>query len=212
MAALTLILALLVAQPVFVQAADVTTREGIVLKTVFKKPAAGKRTLVMLHGWKAVKEEWGPLITVLEKDGWGYLAYDARPNGPGMKFIDDVGMVLKYLESQGIKRDTVSLAGASLGANVILGYAALTGFKGSLVALSPGLDYGGLKMEPMVPRVKAQTLMAVSKTDEYAAASAKELAKLNSNVTLWDDAKTGHGVQMFNPEFLKRLMAWLNAN
>ncbi len=212
MAAFALILALFIASPVFAQTADIKTREGIVLTAVFKKPAANKRTLVMLHGWKAVKEEWNPLIAVLEKNGWGYLAYDARPGGPPMKLIDDVGMVLKYLESQGVRRDTVSLAGASLGANVILCYAAMTGFKGPLVALSPGLDYGGLKMEPMVPRVKAQTLMVASRVDAYAYDSSAKLAKLNSNVTLWDDEKTGHGVQMFNAEFLKRLMAWLSAN
>jgi pimeloyl-ACP methyl ester carboxylesterase len=116
------------------------------------------------------------------------------------------------LESQGIERKTVSLAGASLGANVVLTYAALTGFGGSVVALSPGLDYQGLKTEPMVPRLRGPVLIVASPADPYAHASSKTLAKLNTNVKLWTDVKAGHGTQMFDAPLLTRLTSWLTAN
>jgi pimeloyl-ACP methyl ester carboxylesterase len=214
LAALALILALLAAAPVAAHGSEVKikARDGFVLTAVYKKPAAGKRTLVMLHGWKSVKEEWNPLIGELDKSGWGYLAYDSRTDGPRTQFVDDVGMVLKYLESQGIERKTVSLAGASLGANVVLTYAALTGFGGSVVALSPGLDYQGLKTEPMVPRLRGPVLIVASPADPYAHASSKTLAKLNTNVKLWTDVKAGHGTQMFDAPLLTRLTSWLTAN
>jgi pimeloyl-ACP methyl ester carboxylesterase len=215
LAALALILALLTAAPAFAQTNDVAikARDGFVLKAIYKQPAAGQPTLVMLHGWKSVKEEWAPLMKELDKaGGWGYLAYDSRQEGPRSQFVDDVGMVLQFLEKNGADRKKVALAGASLGANVVLAYAALTNFAGPVVALSPGLDYQGLKTAPMVPRLRKPFLLVASAADSYAYSSVQSLGELNTNAVVWADVKPGHGVQMFDDKFLPRLVSWLNKN
>lgn len=214
MAALALIFALLTSAPAFAKTKDVDIKahDGFVLKAVYQKPPTGGHVLVMLHGWKSVKEEWEPLMKALEKNGWGYLAYDSRQDGPRTQFVDDVGAVLLFLQEVGVDRKRISLAGASLGANVALSYASLTHFSGAVVALSPGLDYQGLVTKPFVPRLSAPFLLVASPADQYAHKSIKELAKLNENAELWDDVKAGHGVQMFDENFLSRLVSWLNAH
>jgi pimeloyl-ACP methyl ester carboxylesterase len=212
LAALAVILSLLFASPVFAQNIVLKGRDDVSLKAVFSKPAAGKKTVIMLHGWKSGKEEWDPLRKDLEKAGWGTLAYDSRIEGPRTRFIDDVGAALQFLEKEGVHRDKVALAGASLGANVVLLYGALTGFTGPIICLSPGLEYQTLKTDTAIKQVKGPVLLVASPYDHYAHESSVALHKLNPKSMLWTDVKPGHGVQMFDPALLERLVKWLAAH
>lgn len=217
MAALAVILALLAASPVLAENPtniQIQARDGFPLKAVLKKPTAQQHTVVMLHGWQSVKEEWEPLMKQLDAIGWGYLAYDSRSSGPRELMIDDLGMVVRVLEKEHqVPRSGLVLAGASLGANVVLNYAALTGFTGPLICLSPGIDYQGLRVDgSAVNKLTNPILVVASTSDRYAYETGRFLVKKNPPITFWSDVKRGHGVQVFDEAFLARLIKWLQAH
>ena len=215
------------------------TADGPRLEALFHAPAAGKPTVVCLHGLAAVKEEWSPFLAALEKAGWGYLAYDARghgessltkdangapngfqafgPPGPGtpwQKMVDDVGAAIKFLSTEKkVNRETISLAGASLGANVVLTYAALTNRPRAVIALSPGLNYAEIKPEDTLSQLKEpHVLLVASPTDRYAFESSRTLVAQRPGTVFWSDVKPGHGAQMFDDALLARLIQWLAKN
>ncbi len=213
------------------------TPDGEKLIGLFEAPKPNKPFVIMLHGLAAWKDEWAPLMAVLAQEGWGYLAYDARGHGlssrsksadgspdgfryfgspnPGSaweKMIDDIGSAIRFLSSERkIKRETIFLAGASLGANDALNFSALSIPPQGLILLSPGLNYQGILTEKPIQKVRCPVLIVSSQADLYAYQSSKTLKKLNPKVDFWSDVKPGHGVQMFDENLLKRLMAWLQA-
>lgn len=192
------------------------TADGVVLSALFVKPAAEKPTVIMLHGFSSAKEEWQPLIDQLTTSGLGSLAYDSRPAGaPWKQLVDDVGAAIRYLETtQSIDRKKkIALAGASLGANVCLKYAALTDTGKCVLLLSPGLNYQGLTTLDAIARVKHIPILIVANpSDTYAYQSAMELTPQMVNGKFWSSNKPGHGVQMFDQDLLKRLSAWLDSS
>lgn len=190
----------------------------------------------MLHGLSSSKEEWKPLMLELEKIQWGYLAYDARGHGessvkkgadgepvgyryfgppkrgsPWERMINDLGAAVYFLthERSG-DPNRIYVAGASLGANVTLNYAALTGKPAGIILLSPGLDYRGVKTGSAIKKVgKLAVLIVAHPNDHYSFESSQKLKATNPNVTFWHDVKPGHGVQMFDASLLTKIMAWL---
>ncbi len=180
------------------------------LVAVYSPPSVGKPTVIMLHGLASNKAEWQPLIDACASKGIGALAYDSRPPGtPWSKLVDDLGAVLRDLETHHhVDRKTVILAGASLGANVCLKYAALTANGKAVLLLSPGLDYQGLTTADALPKVKVPVLIVAHPADAYAYKSSMQLTPLASDAQFWTSKKPGHGAQMFEPDLLGRLCQW----
>jgi alpha-beta hydrolase superfamily lysophospholipase len=210
---------------------SILTKDGQTLAAVYRKPAPGRPVLVMLHGLSSTKEEWAPFSELLAKAGWGTLAYDARAHGasdpskkgiralgnpgPGSaweRMVDDLGAALRFLEKQGISRSSVSVCGASLGANVAARYAALSSPLRAVVLLSPGLNYMEFNPEGDVIRIASPTLMVASVEDKYAFQSCLRLKNLAPAHELWTDVPPGHGVQMLTPPFAERLLQWLETS
>lgn len=223
----------LAADPSF-DAVQFKTRDGIPLHAFFSEPQAGQPTVIMLHGLAAQKEEWLPLAQELRAAGLGVLAYDARGHGassrsknkdgspneyqhwgpPGPRstwerMIDDVGTAVAFLQEQKVDRDSIVLAGASLGANVALNYAVLARPVRGLVLLSPGLNYAEIKTEEVIGKVSQPVLIVASEADPYSFSSSKTLKKKARNAALWTNVKAGHGAQMFDAALLKRLVQWI---
>ncbi len=189
------------------------TPDGTSLVAIYSAPSAGKGTIVLLHGLASGKGEWTPLIDVLAKNGFGALAYDMRaPGTPWQKLVDDVGAAVRYLEEkQHLKRQDIFVGGASLGANVSLRYATLTGVGKAVLLLSPGINYQGLTTEDAVVRATQPVLIVASESDTYAYTSSVRLASLSPKVVYWTSRKAGHGVQMFDDDLLARITQWLTA-
>ncbi|MCG3204798.1 MAG: hypothetical protein KCHDKBKB_01515 [Elusimicrobia bacterium] len=189
------------------------TPDGTTLHALFVKPHSHKTTVVMHHGLASVKEEWTPLIENLEKNGMGVLAYDSRPPGTSwQKWVDDVGAAIRFLEqTKGIDRKGVALAGASVGANVCLKYAALTQGRHALLLLSPGLDYQGVQIELDLPAVKDNPLLIVAHpSDVYSFQSSQRLVSKAPHAQFLKSQKSGHGVGMFDTELLKTITMWFD--
>ena len=192
------------------QKIQIKTPDGTVLSALFTPPVGDNPLVLMLHGLDSSKEEWQPLISELEKAKWGTMTYDARRSGtPWQKWVDDEGAVVRFIEKAGTPRSRIFLVGASLGANVSLKYSELTRVGKGLILLSPGLNYQGLITADSVGKVSAPILIVASPADAYAASSSLELKKISKHVQLWMDVKPGHGVQMFDPALLARILDWL---
>ena len=225
------------AAPVWAKPAAVSlvAADGRRLAAVYAPPSKGKGMVVCLHGLGAQKEEWAPLLARLEKEGWGYLAYDARGHGdssqtrsaegypdewrrfgppgrgsPWRKMIDDAGAAVAFLAKSDVPRTSVVLAGASLGANVALNYAALSSGIGGAVLLSPGLNYQGIETLAVAERAGAlPVLLVASRADGYAFQSAKALASRLENGRLLSDVPPGHGVQMLDEKTIETVFRWM---
>lgn len=231
-AALLIILLTLVGGPVGSTASFQTVRfagaDAFPLVGTFHAPEKGHPTILLLHGLGSTKEEWRPFSDRMASLGWGVLAYDARghgksapptyrsfgrpaPESPWEKMIDDVGRAIHFLEKdQGVDRSSIYLAGASLGANVALNYAALTRSVRGVILLSPGITYQGVRTDKPSGLIRrTPVLLVVSPPDFYAYKSCLQLKKNHPAFDLWTDVKDGHGVQMFDSSLLSRLSEWL---
>lgn len=212
-----------------VETVSFETTDGRRLVADYGAAAAGRPTVVLLHGLGSTREEWRPLVSRLADSGAGVLAYDARghgasavapdevrsfgpprPGSPWMKMIDDVGAAMRYLERAGVRRDAIVLGGASLGANVALNYVALTRPVSRLLLLSPGSDYQGITLHrPLEKNRRTPVLIVVSEADAYAYESVARLALGDPQMEIWTDVSPGHGVQMFDEKLLGRLVDWI---
>lgn len=144
--------------------------------------------------------------------------------GPGSewdKMVKDLDVVIKYLvKEKNVKEENIILCGASLGANICLIYGSKNRNIKNLILLSAGWDYAGLKTEPAAKKVvnnhnnKLRILFAASFMDSYAYSSTRQLINIlksgNVEITFLEGKDAQHGVQMFDDEFLKKLLKWIN--
>ncbi len=192
------------------QAVSFPCPDGSSRAALFVQPKPNAPVFILLHGLASSKGEWTPFLTVLEKRGWGGLAYDMRqPGTPWPQLVNDVGAALRYLEKEkSVERRQIFLGGASLGANVCLKYHVLTSNGAGVMLLSPGLNYQGLTTDDLISQVTAPVLLVASPADSYAYQSCEALQHAVPSVAFWSDVKPGHGVQMFDDKLLQRLLDW----
>lgn len=209
--------------------------DGVFLVGRWAKPAkAGKRTWLLLHGLGAGKEEWQAFAKALREQGFGYLSMDLRghgesrktksggeldyrsflTSGPGSQWfnmIDDVDAALQFLAQNRISSATAVLAGASIGANIVLNYAARQqSRRNTVVLVSPGLMYaGGLATEAAMQGFSGRAALVVGKGDEYAYKSCLRLNKIQAQTALFVKEASAHGVGLFDGQWEKPIFAWL---
>ncbi|MBI2097235.1 MAG: alpha/beta fold hydrolase [Candidatus Sungbacteria bacterium] len=208
------------------------TRDGVTIKGDYYE-GGGERAVLLLHMMPATRSSWVAFANTLVLEGWSALAIDLRGHGEStmsprgvldyQKFTDaehqasiaDVEAAVAYLTTEK-KMKEISIAGASIGANLAFFYAASHPEIRSLVLLSPGLDYHGVNAEAVAGQFggKTRLFFLASRDDEYAAASTEEIyqkVKGEKQIQLFGDA--GHGTTILErqPEYLKILASWLAA-
>lgn len=202
------------------------TADFITIAGDWAAPEGAKNAALLLHMMPETRESFTPLSAELNKKGIATLAIDLRGHGessrmemPGKpvvildykKFIDkdhqasrlDVDAALNFLASKGFNESAIHLIGASIGANLALD--AMSRYKGIArgVALSPGMDYRGVKTESAVralsPRQKIWLIAADG--DKYSADSVTALHQLQKEtITLTIFAGSGHGTALFSSQ------------
>ena len=140
------------------------------------------RGVLLVHMMPSTKESWRMLAKRLRGSGYHVLAIDLRGHGESVggpegyktfgdeehqKSILDVEAGVGFLKTKGVVEDHLSVIGASIGANFVLRYAAEHGTK-NCVLLSAGLDYKGIKADPLVQKFKngQRVLFVASQDDE----------------------------------------------
>ena len=184
--------------------------------------------VVLLHMLNKNRNDWDVFAEQLQKEGYSILSIDLRGHGQSLKkdgrtvewqmfsekdfndMILDVKAAKEFLEQKGVIK--INLIGASIGANIALNYAAEDIEIKTIVLLSPGLDYRGVKTEENVKDYGNRPILIVaSEDDEYSAISSKKLLELaigKKELKMYTNA--GHGTRMFpNTDLDKIIIDWL---
>jgi pimeloyl-ACP methyl ester carboxylesterase len=191
------------AEPFDVAVPGFSEKDDLILQGDYTAPASSSSlVLVCLHGLGSSRGEWAPLIRQATQRGWGCVAYDLRGHGNSRGtmagntinqedpengrdpdfwklFPTDLGEVLSALEKRsGADANRIVVAGASLGANVAVTFAAQRPGLRGVVLLSPGLDYAGLQTEGPMMILETPALLVAARPDRYAFMSGERLIAL----------------------------------
>ena len=177
--------------------------------------------VILLHMLWGNRTSWDEYARELADAGYAVLSIDLRGHGETGGAVDwesavsDLQQVWSYLiERPNIDLDRTAFVGASIGANLALIAGANEPAVRTVVLLSPGLSYAGVKTEAAMQSYgERPVLIAASKEDTYAASSSIALeanALGESQLIMYEDA--GHGIFMIKaePELSQLIIEWLD--
>ncbi|MGH9805475.1 MAG: alpha/beta hydrolase [Candidatus Acidiferrales bacterium] len=165
------------------------------------------------------KEEWLPLATRLRAEGYGVLALDLREGGrtDRERLLADARAGFSFLrEQKKVDAARIGVAGASLGANTALNFAAAEPMVRVAVLLSPGLNHLGVTTEPALRDFGARPLLLAGAEEDLSSAGAvrrlAELAQGDTVVKLY--AGGAHGTDLLTavPPAVEDVLAFLQAH
>ncbi|MBI5079589.1 alpha/beta fold hydrolase [Candidatus Wolfebacteria bacterium] len=191
--------------------------------------AKSLKSVILLHILPGNRRDFNSFAEILFANGYNVLNIDERGHGeseawPGEtgswqeftqadydKMIYDVDAAADWLKNK-IPDTELAVIGGSIGANLALLYGAKVQSK-IVVALSPGIDYHGVKTEIASRNYRQNLLIAASRDDDYAFKSSEKLFDI-SKASRKDFVKyesAGHGTRMFDaePELQKRILDFL---
>jgi alpha-beta hydrolase superfamily lysophospholipase len=194
-----------------VQDVSFHTTDDVMIAGSLYLPARPGPAVILLHALSRTREDWQSVATRLSDAGFVTLAIDLRGHGasgplPGSASLEDLtGMVADVKAARAflatrreVSPNRIGIAGASIGANLAILYAAGDPTVRSLVLLSPGLDYRGLRPEAALMKYGDRpALLVASQEDSYSTNSARRFAKSGLGVRelrILDGA--GHGTAM----------------
>jgi dienelactone hydrolase len=175
--------------------------------------------VLLLHMRGADKASWGSLPETLRNEGFAVLAIDLRGHGETVNsqgqrlaldslrdsdyqnMLFDVGAGMTWLRGQkGVDPERQGIIGASIGANLGILYAAQDRKVRTVVCLSPGLDYKGLKPLPALKAYDKRPLYllaAIGDKDSYSACEAlRDAALLAKPASLRAFTGSDHGTNL----------------
>lgn len=203
---------------------EIEAEDGLSLVGTFyapdgqSSPAPG---VILLHMLWSDRSTWENFAMQLHEAGYAVLAMDFRGHGETGGDVDwdkavaDVQSTWDYLEEiQAVDNERRAIVGASIGANVALSAAALEPTVRTVILLSPGGDYAGVKThDPMIAYGERSVLIAASEQDSYAADSSLRLEGLAAGkAELIMYPGSGHGTIMLErePDLPDLIISWLD--
>jgi dienelactone hydrolase len=212
-ALLTSLLVLLAAavQAATTQEVSFRTDDGVTIAGTLYLPARSGPGIILLHALSRSREDWQVTAARLADAGFVTLAIDLRGHGASgpppegtdlhdlTKMMADIRAARAFLASRReVSPDRIGFAGASIGANLAILFAANDPTVRSLALLSPGIDYRGLRPEAALKKyAERPALLVASQEDNYAANSARQLAKAGPGIRdLRILSGAGHGTAM----------------
>lgn len=195
------------------------TEDGIeIVGNYFPAEKNDAPAVIFLHMMPETKESWNEFAKKINQNGFQCLAIDLRGHGESqggpagsknfsdeehIATINDVVGAVEFFVDKGIPIEKISLAGASIGANLAIVFQSENLKIKASVALSPGLNYRGVETEHAIKNLKegqAIFLVAGGASDEY---STETVIKLfdqikctNKEKMIFDDS--GHGTEILN--------------
>ena len=190
-----------------------------------------QKAAILLHMMPATKESWNSFAALLDRAGYASIAIDERGHGEStmqgtlnyqtfteeqqQQKIRDVQAAFDYLVAEGFDEKNMVVIGASIGANLAIQFLSEHGTVPFAIALSPGLNYRGVKTDGFITQLHENqhvVLVASDDDDRDAAASIQTLHKLNfSQTSLVEKKNIGHGTTMFekDPALMQELIQQL---
>ncbi len=207
------------------------TQDGIKIVGDFYD-ARSKKSAVLLHILPGNRHDFDEFAELLRQSGYNVLNIDERGHGeseawPGEtgswreftqadydKMIYDVEAAAQWLNAR-IPEGELAVIGGSIGANLALIYGAKHQPK-IVAALSPGLDYKGVKTEIAARNFRQKLLVAASRDDAYSFESSEKIYEISAAAgkEFIKYEAAGHGTRMFNsePELKRRVLDFLIKN
>jgi len=209
------------------------TDDGITIVGDFYPVESAKAFVLLLHMMPATKETWKEFASALSGRGIASLAIDERGHGESTEggklnhheFTDqeqqmkihDVRGALAWLADKGASDSNTVVVGGSIGANLTI---KIMGDRPEIktgVALSPGLNYRGVKTDKLIKRIAddQKILLVASDDDTHRAFEGiKALHELRPDVTeKIEEKKIGHANDMLDakPELIGTVVDWIEA-
>jgi len=206
-------------RPVTLASLDGTSLAGQLYEAA-PRPAPA---VVLVHMLSRSKADWDTLAQELERRGITALAIDLRGHGTSAgsasalgEMVQDVRAAVQWLAARpGVRADAVGVVGASLGANLALQAAVEQPLVRVVAAVSPSLDYRGVRTGADVMRKLGDRgiWLASSTEDPYSLRTLKELTE-NSTVPRDQQLSTvpAHGTRLLaaDPVLARGLVDWLH--
>lgn len=184
---------------------------------------------LLLHMMPATKESWSAFAFALAERGISSLAIDFRGHGASDGGPDaykgfspeqhqakrhDVEAGLAWLRAKAAL--PISVAGASIGANLALRAIAEHDDIAACVALSPGLDYRGIRTDDVPGRLRPgqRALVVDSAEDALSREGVDALeASASDRMEFLRMEGLGHGTRMLDrdPELFRKVVEWMSS-
>jgi pimeloyl-ACP methyl ester carboxylesterase len=178
--------------------------------------------IVLVHMLGRSSADWTATAEQLREAGFLVLAPDLRGHGESggsiestsdlTPLVKDVTAAIAFVKTRpGMLHGRLGLAGASVGANLVIQAAASDQAVQSVVALSPALDYRGVRCESAMKTLGDRPVLLLASTnDPYAMRSARELAGVGTRAQFETVEAAGHGTIMLSraPDLVGRLVDW----
>jgi alpha-beta hydrolase superfamily lysophospholipase len=205
-------------RPVTLPAPDGVTLAGQ-LYEAGARPAPG---VVLVHMLSRTRADWDEVAQQLEAAGITVLALDLRGHGASggsagslSAMVPDVRAAVQWLSTRPtVRPDAIGLVGASLGANLTLLAAADQPLVRAVAAISPSLDYRGLRVSADVMKKLAGrgVWLAASSEDPFSLRTLKELTADESmarDQQLSSVAAHGTNLLTADKDLTRALVDWL---
>lgn len=210
---------------------NLKTKDGVKIVGDFYD-AKSEKSIILLHILPGNRHDFDEFTELLSAQGYNVLNIDERGHGeseawPGEtgswqefiqadydKAIYDVEAAADFLKSR-FPDTGLAVIGGSIGANLAMLYGAKAQPK-AVVALSPGINYKGIKTEIASRNFRKNLLLVASKDDCYSFESSERLFEMSAaakkEFIKYENA--GHGTRMFNsePELKQRILDFLSKN
>ncbi len=178
------------------------TSDGVrIAATVYN--ADGDSGVILVHMIGKDRKSWDPIITNIATKR-SVIAIDLRGHGQSggilRKFSDDDyrAMVNDVAAArQALGKKEIAIVGASIGANAAIKYASSDPSVKTVIALSPGLDYHGLRIDDVIPYLDRPILVVASMGDQYSYNTMRKLSEMNKRAETDTLSGDKHGTDMF---------------
>jgi alpha-beta hydrolase superfamily lysophospholipase len=199
--------------------------DGVTLAASYYAPAispqagAGSAPGVMLLPMLGrPRADWDAFARELQLYGVAALTLDLRGQGDSggpedwARAPGDVRAAWEALIAQpAVDRQATAIIGASMGANLALLAGADNAAVVGVIALSPGLDYHGVRPAERLAALGARPVFLIaSQDDAYSYDSVRQLAGLAAGAETYYFTNAGHGTDMLrDPALQPLLLDWL---
>ncbi len=196
-----------------------TTMDGETIAYQIYPAMSESPAVILLHMLGRSRTDWDSTAKWLQKNGYSVITPDIRGHGQSTgelnkftsedfnKMVNDVAAMKAALQNEGADVKRLAIIGASIGANIAYNYAVKDTDVATVILLSPGLDYRGIKVD--VNLLNKPFLVVASNEDTYSATTAEGFRKNSkAEVVMYETA--GHGTNMFTKkELAPTILQWL---
>lgn len=171
------------------------TEDGFtIVASLYRVPSPRPPGLILAHMLGRDRRDWDAFARRAQQEGIMSIAFDLRGHGEStrqgdaqvsyksfspsdwMKVVNDFAAAKKALLDANVDQANIAAAGASIGANLALTYAAGDEAIQAVVLLSPGLDYHGVRPATAIEAYGNRPVLLMTATgDAYSAQSCVEL-------------------------------------